>query len=270
MSEIEEEVKESKAKKWQLGAGLAPQYSYRDVASPNVGENLKVNKSESAKITYSGGVNLAYNASKRLAIESGIYYNKMGVNIGDYNNFRDKSNLEYGSTEDYSNRIVSISNSMGTAVSKDKAQFINTYSRTDALSNFQSLSPEILLLDNSVVSSFSQTFEFLEIPLSVKYNLIDRSLKVQIIGGVSTNLLMNNRLFASTSAGDEEIGEFQNLNSFNYSGNAGLGFVYSFATSFSISVEPRFRYYLNSINNDLLPPTRPYTFGLMTGLNYLF
>jgi hypothetical protein len=81
---------------------------------------------------------------------------------------------------------------------------------------------------------------------------------------------MNNTFSAVTENGLEEIGDVEYVKSVNYSGNAGLGFIYAIAKNFSLSLEPRFRYYLNSINTSLLPPTRPYTFGIMTGVNYSF
>ena len=50
----------------------------------------------------------------------------------------------------------------------------------------------------------------------------------------------------------------------------GLGFEYPFASSLSISVEPTFRYYLNSIYNNDSYNVRPYSFGIMTGVSYSF
>jgi hypothetical protein len=66
------------------------------------------------------------------------------------------------------------------------------------------------------------------------------------------------------------IGVSEDVRLVNYSGNAGLCFVYDLFDQFSLSVEPRFRYYLHSINSDALPATRPYAFGIFTGLNYTF
>jgi hypothetical protein len=118
--------------------------------------------------------------------------------------------------------------------------------------------------------NFSQSLEYMEIPLNIKYKIIDRSVQVQLIGGVSTNVMINNSVSAHTGEGVVEIGKAQDLRSMNYSGNAGIGIIYDLFESFSLSVEPKFRYYLHSVNTGLLPSTRPYTFGLYTGVNYTF
>jgi hypothetical protein len=38
----------------------------------------------------------------------------------------------------------------------------------------------------------------------------------------------------------------------------------------SLFLEPRFRYFINSVNDDTLPSTRPYSLGFYTGLSYTF
>lgn len=271
--EIQELIPEEKTNsgKWQLGASLAPQYSYRDVASLDASQNRDANSSESGKLTYSGGVQVNYTPSGRLTIESGLFYNRMGVNIGEYSNFMDgRMSAAVEFAEPRAGNVVSISNSMGTVVADDKSLFVNNYSENDAVADYHLLTPKALTYNDAAVNGFSQTFEFIEIPVNVKYTIIDREFKIQLIGGMSTNLLINNSLSASTNNGTEQIGEFTDLHAFNYSGNAGIGFIYDFAKNFSLSIEPRFRYYLNSINISYLPTTRPYTFGLQTGVNYTF
>ena len=68
-----------------------------------------------------------------------------------------------------------------------------------------------------------------------------------------------------------ELGRLQDLCSMDYSENAGIGlFVYDLFESFSLGLESKSWYYLHLINNDMLPSTRPFTFGLYSGVNYTF
>lgn len=257
--------------KWQLGASLAPLISYRDVASADYSQNMAVNSSEVARMTYAGGVRVSYVQSDRLTVESGLYYNKMGVNIGDYSSFKNgwfREELFYDSEK--ATNVISVSNSMGTIVSTNNDQFVNNYTNTAGFGDYHMLIPSEMVLQDAPVTGFSQSLEFLEIPISVKYKIIDKILQVQLIGGISTNLLVHNSIAANTDMGRVDIGEVQDLRMVNYSGNAGMGFIYSFPGNLSFSMEPRFRYYLNSINQDNLPVTRPYTFGFYTGVNYSF
>ena len=73
-----------------------------------------------------------------------------------------------------------------------------------------------------------------------------------------------------TPDGQEEIGYLSNVNTVNYSGNAGLGMIYHMGEKLSLIMEPRFRYFINSVNDSSLPSTRPYSLGFYTGLSYTF
>jgi hypothetical protein len=115
-----------------------------------------------------------------------------------------------------------------------------------------------------------QHLDYLELPFNLRYTVLDRDFKIQLLGGMSTNLLVNNYVSMESGGVSKEIGYLTNIRNVNYSGNAGLGFVYHFLDQLSLSVEPRFRYYLNSVNDATLPSTRPYTFGIYTGINYFF
>ena len=102
--------------------------------------------------------------------------------------------------------------------------------------------------------------------LTLRYTLVDRTFELQLVGGMSTNFLVNNYVTMETSEGATEIGYLTNIRSVNYSGNAGLGMIYHIRDQFSLHLEPRFRYFLNSVNDATLPSTRPYTLGIFTGL----
>jgi len=268
---IEEPAKEKDGGKWQVGAALSPLISYRDAASADATQNMIVNSSESPRLTYAGGVQVSYRQSSRFTIESGVYYNKMGVNIGDFSGFIGawmSGNMDY---VERATKVVSISNSMGTVVSGNKETFLNNYQSDGGLvADYHMLEPAAMSVADAPVEGFSQSFEYLEIPLNLKYLLIDGVVDLQLIGGVSTNLLVNNSVSVVTSEGAVRIGEVTDVRNINYSGNAGIGIIYELFDRFSLSVEPRFRYYLNSINAEYLPATRPYSFGVYTGVNYLF
>jgi hypothetical protein len=90
------------------------------------------------------------------------------------------------------------------------------------------------------------------------------------VGGMSTNFLVGNSVTAEGPSGREEIGYLSNVNTVNYSGNAGLGMIYHVGKKLNLLFEPRFRYFLNSVNDASLPSTRPYSVAFYTGLSYTF
>jgi len=115
-----------------------------------------------------------------------------------------------------------------------------------------------------------QHLNYLEVPLNLRYTVIDRSVELQLVGGMSTNVLVSNYVSMETSDGTEDIGYLTNIRNVNYSGNAGVGVVYHIRDHLNLMMEPRFRYFLHSVNDPSLPSTRPYAFGIYTGLNYIF
>lgn len=261
---------QTRSAKWQLGASLSPLYTYRDVASPSASRNTLVNSSESARITYSGGFRVNYRGTDRLTVESGLFYTRMGVNIGS-----DRSNLagwfkEYDTYAGDEAVVISVANSMGNIVTTGDELSLRNYGGGEVdLENTVAAPDNVKDLYGST-EGVAQLFGYLEIPLNIKYLIIDRSVGVQLIGGISTNLLVGNSVASLAGDGMTNIGVSEDIRTVNYSGNAGVGFVYELFDQFSLSVEPRFRYYLHSVNSDVLPATRPYAFGLFTGLNYSF
>lgn len=257
--------------KWIIGGMLSPLYSFRD-AEGSVMNSSGTGDIESGMIAYAGGVQVGYRPGSRLTIESGILYNKMGINIGDVSGMQNRGQaFDFGpvTSEAMNANIIPVSNSIGNIVSSRGDIFLNSYKDAGFY--------ELNIVDNTdgfenavILDDVKQNLEYLEIPLNLKYSVIDRTFELQLVGGMSTNFLVNNTVTAQTGSGREEIGYVSNLNSVNYSGNAGIGMIYHFQSNFSLSLEPRFRYYLNSVNDNTLPSTRPYTLGIYTGINIRF
>ena len=158
---------------------------------------------------------------------------------------------------------------MGNIISNSGEIFVNNYKM-----NAQN-TPEALLDNNfnrqgNAAEGIEQHLDYLELPFNLRYTVIDRSFELQLVGGLSTNFLVNNYVTMETSSGKQEIGYLTNIRSVNYSGNAGLGLIYHLGSKLNLMIEPRFRYFLNSINDSTLPSTRPYSLGLYTSINFTF
>jgi hypothetical protein len=252
--------------RWIIGAALSPLYSFRD-AEPQA--LAATPDHESGTISYAGGIQVGYRTRGRLAIESGIFFNKMGISIGasGIQLFQPEYDFAPLGAEAGRSNVMAVSNTVGNIVSKSGEIYVNNYKLNASY-------------DNTVTDQFNSTvnadqgirqhLDYLEVPLNLRYTVVDRNLEVQLVGGMSTNLLVNNYVTMETADGTTEVGYLTNIRSVNYSGNAGIGLVYHIMKHFSLSLEPRFRYFLNSVNDATLPTTRPYTFGFYTGLNYLF
>jgi hypothetical protein len=256
-----------KASRWTVGAAVSPLYSYRDAASVS----MPAGTAESGILSYSTGVHVSYRRNSRLAIETGVYYNKTGLSIGApgirvFSKRLDYMNYGTGSQEAL---ITTISNTVGNIVAYSGDIYMNGYkiNAENGPAAYDNMVPSMV---ESSESGIQQHLDYLEVPFNLRYSVIDRTIELQLVGGISTNFLVGNYVTADGASGPEDIGYLSNINKFNYSGNAGLGMIYHMGGKLSLMVEPRFRYFLNSVNDSSLPATRPYSIGLYTGLNFTF
>jgi hypothetical protein len=262
------EEKKERSGRWILGAALSPLYSFRDAESGALPEGSDF---ESGMMAYAGGMQVSYRAAGRLAIETGVFFNKMGISIGSSGVRMFNSAPEFSTMDGAAERTnwLTVTNSVGNIVSNSGDIYVNNYkmnAATESNDFIDNTFNQTVVADEGI----RQHLDYLELPLNLRYTVVDRTIELQLVGGVSTNFLVNNYVTMDTPSGPEEIGYLTNIRSVNYAGNAGVGMVYHFHKQFSLSLEPRFRYYLHSVNDATLPATRPYSLGLYTGLSYTF
>jgi len=82
-------------------------------------------------------------------------------------------------------------------------------------------------------------------------------------------ILSGNSVSFVSVDGSTDLGDANNLNSFNFSGNVGVDLDYKISKSWYLNVAPMFKYQLNTYSGDS-GNFRPYYFGLYSGLNYKF
>ena len=113
-----------------------------------------------------------------------------------------------------------------------------------------------------------QQFGYIEIPLELEFALIDKKFGLNIIGGGSSLFLDNNSLDLVSANQKTDLGEATNINNTSFSTNIGLGMDYQLTDKFSISVEPIFKYQINTFSN--VNNVQPTNFGIYSGLNFKF
>jgi Outer membrane protein beta-barrel domain len=265
--ELIQETGKKRNPRWMLGAALSPLYSFRDADAAAIPSG----PSETGLLSYSTGIHVSYRRNSRLAFETGIYFNKTGIAIGApgiqvFNQKYDGMLFSSGSEQA---DIRAVSNSVGNIIAYSGDIYMNGYKINAEHS--QDFEPSASM--NNVEPSdqgIQQHLDYLELPFNLRYSIVDRSIELQVVGGMSANFLVNNYVTMEGSSGQEEIGYLSNVNTVNYSGNAGLGMIYHLGDKLSLNLEPRFRYFINSVNDSTLPSTRPYSFGFYTGLSYTF
>jgi opacity protein-like surface antigen len=89
---------------------------------------------------------------------------------------------------------------------------------------------------------------------------------LEVLGGLNAGIVVGNKVYLE----DENVGKTKDISTLNISGAIGVGLSYNLNKHISLAVEPRFNYYLNSINQNPDISFRPYRIGIYTGLYYEF
>jgi hypothetical protein len=263
----DDDAEKPKTDRWDIGSQVAPLYSYRnitDVSNTSGASKSSMDQLEKAMITYSSGVVVGYNASSRLSINTGIYYMKMGQELDNYSSSGSSVKSYRGLNSSGSGAV----NSTGKIVTSNEVQYydmqlVNAQSEyTVGKAAYEPLSQES--------QKAEQTFEFVEVPFLAKYKVLDRKFGIHLLGGVSAHVLVNNKTTITNSDNSKTAGKTENVETFNYSSSVGFGMVYKVRNNMTFSVEPTFKYYLNSFNTSSDIKLHPYAFGLYSGIFFKF
>ena len=119
-------------------------------------------------------------------------------------------------------------------------------------------------------ANLKQDMAYIEVPVLVAYHLIDRKINVDLTGGVSTNILVGNNASLYEGGVRTQSGETSQLRDLVYAGTVGLGLGYDLSKRVTVTLEPRLKYYLNSISTSSYINYRPYQMGIYTGVTYAF
>jgi hypothetical protein len=123
---------------------------------------------------------------------------------------------------------------------------------------------------NKLNASIRQSFEYIEVPLIIRYKIIDKIVDINLIGGLGANFLVGNNVYLMYENSKDVIGKTNGVNDINYSGSLGFGLEYPMLNSVNILIEPSIKYYLNPINANSSVESHPYSIGIYTGVSYSF
>jgi len=252
------------AGRWSLGGEFAPVYSYRHITSGYLDKQIldKYNSSERGILSWSGGINILYSASRRLELQSGISFSKFGQVNQNVFGYISSNHPSYLVIENSTNDIYSFSNSTGEISRASGNVEFNTDASDNISTSFGNITPGL---------TAKQVFDYLELPLIVKYKIIDRKFGVSISGGLVTNMMVGNRVLIEEMNGDDEyFGKTEKIREINYMALVGVGFGFPLKEGIRFSLEPRFRYYLNPFDETPRLDVHPYAFGIYSGFSYTF
>jgi len=252
--------------RWTISALASPTY----FSSTSFGKNdasTDLAKNEKPAVSYAGGMAFSYKVNKRISIRSGVYYSSVGqkiTGISTYSGFRSYYAAK-GSSE------FSLQTSNGTIVSTNNDIFLRDNISGRVITRYSSdvfnpAKADLTYLNNSVI----QNFNYLEVPVVFKFKAIDSKIDLNLIGGLSYNMLVGNSASTYVSGVKYSIGKTEGLSPVNFSSSFGLGFEYNFSGKVSLNIEPTLRYYLTPLGGLVGSTAHPYSFGVFSGLSYKF
>ena len=260
-----EEPKE-KINRWSVTAMASPTVYLRpDMGTGEISD--QISSSEQNRISYTGGVGFAYKLSRKISIQSGLYYATIGNEVGGINSFA--GFREYDFTKGDHNFEVLTSN--GKIYTDNADIFLRDYSgdRVQTFYTNDVFDPAKANL-SYINNTLFQNFSYLEMPVIFRYKLVDKSIDFNLIGGLSYNLLVNNSVHTVIDGSRYNVGKTEGMNPLMVSSSFGMGMEYNLNDKFSLNLEPTFKYYLNPFGDFKGLKSHPYSFGVFSGLSYKF
>jgi hypothetical protein len=252
--------------RWSIAAMASPTY-YSGIASTKDALSSQIISSEQPLFSYSGGVSFSYKLSKRVSIQSGLFYSSLGQKVDGINSYSGFRQYDY-TKGDHNFEVLTSNGTVFTSnpdvfLSSNNSERIQTAYTKDVFDPMKaSLQP--------ISSSLNQNFSYLEFPVIVRYKLIDKTLGVNLIGGLSYNVLVHNTVSTTYNGGTYNVGDTKGLNPLSVSSSLGMGMEYNLSGKLSLNLEPTFRYYLNPFSISSNSYIHPYSFGVFSGVTYRF
>ncbi len=248
----EKKANQKPERRWNISPNVAPVY-YSSLGNgssidPTFGDNP-----QEGDVNMSYGVQVSYALSNRLSVRAGINnvdlsYSTAGIDVGTGPVALALNSVDYGGRQ-----IVL------TAV--DKGSLANA-----APSNgFGDIMPKSTKGEARLI----QNINYYEMPVELKYAVLDSKFGINVIGGLSTLFLGNNEISVKADNFNSVLGEANNLSSVSFSTNVGLGLDYKLSKKFTFNIEPMFKYQLNPYTDSAVD-FKPYYLGVYSGFSFKF
>lgn len=257
-------VTETTGQRFLVGASVSPTMGFS-----GGGEDMRLSElmsSEKTRPTYTTGLTFGYKISDRLTIQSGIGLSSVGQTITGVDVFAGlsgfyavKSNYLY-SVETASGLILAGNTDLYIADSKDRVGSLIQGNMADP-SKYQL---------TQVGNDIQQVFRYLEMPLVLRYKVIDSKLGLNVSGGVAYGFLVDNMAYTGEGSDMVRVGHTEGINAHNLSSQFGLGMEYNLSSNISFNIEPVFKYYMTPISDFSGTLYKPYSLGVWSGFFFRF
>ncbi|TVQ14964.1 MAG: anti-sigma factor [Bacteroidetes bacterium] len=254
---------------FSLSTYFAPQQSYRfqNRNTPNPMQSL-----ESEIMTFATGLHVNYKINNRWELQSGLGYNRIGQRVNDIATFSHPSLMPLYTNDGamISDHPQSMSTSMGGIVFTDQSFYFADIKSSRIITLKGSYDESIVNLLNKTGTGLIQHFEYLELPVNVRYKFWQKGFNMYAKAGFSASYLMSGDVFLSEQTNKAPIGKVVGISTLNFSGMAGMVFSYPVTNRVNLSLEPTASMFITPMGNvkHLTRETHPYTWSVLMGVSY--
>lgn len=274
--------------RWSVGMQVSPVSSFDElqlvsssndfmaadfVSADNTAAYNTVSSNVSAnyETTLSGGVKVMYEAGKKISFITGLGYNEVAQFAGNVtlsyagqNWLLDGANLtgeEYAAnnSSNISTNNVILNTNVGVANVNLPAGV--------ALASVKNYS---IALESNQNYKFEQSMGYVEVPLLMRYQLVDKKIDLHVLGGINTNILIRNNVSLANQNHQLASSSTQGLRPVVLSTSVGMGIAYNLTKRFCLNLEPTYKINLSSLNKNASYSAQPHSFGIFSGINYSF
>lgn len=244
----EQVIVESSKGSFEISTHAAPIY-HGNFGKGNFLDPQFNNKTSQGEITYSYGINVAYAITDKIKIRSGV----------------SKVNMSFNTNGVVYSAIIGPVPISGVAMSGREE---DPQMSSEGIPSKLKAGSERATVGSLLPGMLNQKMGFIEVPVELEYNLIDKKFELNVIGGASTLFLDQNSVSVN-SGSYSALGKASNLNQISFSTNVGLGLDYNLSEKFKLNLEPMLKYQLNTFNS-ASSENQPFYLGIYSGFSYKF
>lgn len=264
----EDPKKSTFASNVNLGAHFAFQYNYRTFANQASSgyRGIPFNALESQIYTFSAGLNVSLALSSSWGVQTGLHVNNMGQYVEGISAYQ---HPDYKSIHDQNQIVVT---SLGGVLVRDTYHHFSDHTSHRVLDSDKNLDPEMLAVLLKYDEGLTQVFQFIEVPLILKYKRPGQHVNLHFKGGMATSYLLNKDVYLGSSTDKRPIGQTQGLRQINFSVIGGFVMQVPVAGRFYLNMEPTAQLFLHPVVQSGLKAGQvlPYNFSIQTGVSYRF
>lgn len=260
IEKVQQKAKSKDEYKFSVGGYVSPGYTSGTYRQENINSRTTQFSDDqmSGLFNVTGGITFAMKPSKRISIETGIGYSRLGQKTEEMQVYAPQMAMAASKNTQFLASNVQVATPLGSVKSKATAA---VYSMDANIAIKDSQTPE---------GTIEQQFDAIEVPIMFRYRLNNNRIKFSVLGGFGASFMIRNETFLEYAGTRESMGQTDDIRKFNISTNLGIGMEYPITRAIHFRIEPGFKYYLQSLSKNDDIDFKPYTFTFSTGIGINF